>query len=407
MRAMIKCRWCGSANLSQLWQLQAAPYGDLFREDKGAAKSEKKHSFGISSCDLCGLLQLTDETDISGQYDHYLYQSGVTIGLNNYYNGIAKKILDLRSGLPTSNIIDLGSNDGSFLNYFFKLKYNVLGIEPSELPARTARSRGIETLNEYFNKSISEHLVKRYPNGVDVVSANYTLANVPNVRDFMEGIENLLSDTGMVSLVTGYHPDQFSVGMWDYIGHDHLLYFSLKNIKQIFDELGLEIYYARRSEYKGGSIHIIGGRKIKTLDTFRLGYILQREEWIWPSNEIGVANLREKTTLAKRKTLDLLATVNEAHLGIGASISTSYLINEFEIAENLNFLVDDDRVKIGRFSPYYAIQVIPFTHAKVRSCRNAIILAWQHTNVLLGRLKENGFKGSVLIPLPHPRLLTI
>jgi SAM-dependent methyltransferase len=404
---MIRCRWCSSWDLSQLWKLQDAPYGDLFREDKNSARAETKYSFGISTCNLCGLLQLSDKTDISGQYDNYLYQSGVTIGLNNYYIDVAKKILDLRFGLPTSNIVDLGSNDGSFLEYFSKLGYNVLGIEPSELPARSARNRGIETINEYFNKNVSEHLLKRYPNGVDLISTNYTLANVPDVRDFMEGIENLLSDTGMVSVITGYHPDQFSVGMWDYIGHDHLLYFSIKNISQIFTELGLEIYYASRSEYKGGSIHVIGGRKIKSLDKFRLGYILQREEWIWPSNEIGVANLREKTSLMKRKTIDLLANIDQAHLGIGASISTSYLINEFGIANNLSFLVDDDKMKIGKFSPHHAIQVISFDSLKVRESQNAIILAWQHTNVLLRRLRENGFKGSVLVPLPYPRLLTI
>jgi SAM-dependent methyltransferase len=404
---MIKCRWCGSWDISQLWKFQDAPYGDLFREDKSSAKSEMRYSFALSTCNNCDILQLNEKTDVLGLYDNYLYQSGITIGLNNYYIDVAKEILDLRLGLPTSNVIDLGSNDGSFLQYFSKLGYNVLGIEPSKLPARAARNLGIETINEYFNKSLSEHLLERFPHGVDIISANYTLANVPDVRDFMEGIVGLLSETGMVSIITGYHPDQFSVGMWDYIGHDHLLYFSIRNLSQIFAELGLEIYYACRSEYKGGSIHVIGGRKIKSLEKSRLGYILQREEWIWSSNEIGVANLMERTALAKKKTKELLENSSQVHLGIGASISTSYLVNEFGIADNLSFLVDDDKMKIGKFSPHYAIEVVSFDSLKVKENENAIILAWQHTNVLLRRLKENGFTGNVLIPLPRPRILTV
>lgn len=117
--------------------------------------------------------------------------------------------------------------------------------------------------------------------------------------------------------------------------------------------------------------------------------------------------MKEKTQLLKRKTIDLLANVDQAHVVIEASIITSYLINELGIVNNLSFLVDDDKMKIGKFSPHHAIQVFSFDSLKVRESRNAVILAWQHTNVLLRRLKENGLKGSVLVPLSYPRFLII
>jgi hypothetical protein len=137
------------------------------------------------------------------------------------------------------------------------------------------------------------------------------------------------------------------------------------------------------------------------------GYVLQREEWNWPSNEKGIEVLKERTEKAKELTLKALKPTSKSWLGIGASISTSYLINEFELGQRIAFQVDDDLIKQGRYSPLHGIEVIPFEDAKVKKGQNALLLAWQHTNVLMTRLRNSGFKGEVLIPLPEPRLLFI
>ena len=404
---MVSCRWCHSSNLKILWELRDAPYGDLFRDNKQSAQMEPVHPFRVATCESCNLLQLRDSTDISGQYDNYLYQTNVTVGLSEYYFKVAEKILTLRTGLSTNTVLDIGSNDGSFLTFFMRHGSQVLGVEPSKVPAQEARLRKIETINDYFSFHLSEAIRQEHHKGFDLISVIYTLANVPDIRDFMKGLELLLSDKGMFSIITGYHPDQFSIGMFDYIGHDHLTYFSLKNLIEMFSELDLEIFEANRSEHKGGSIHIVGGRKGTYPKKSMHGYVLQREEWNWPSNEKGIEVLKERTEKAKELTLKALKPTSKSWLGIGASISTSYLINEFELGQRIAFQVDDDLIKQGRYSPLHGIEVIPFEDAKVKKGQNALLLAWQHTNVLMTRLRNSGFKGEVLIPLPEPRLLFI
>ena len=404
---MVKCRWCKSENLRVLWDLLDAPYGDLFRDVKQNAQMESKHPFRVAACESCNLLQLKDATDVSVQYDNYLYQTNITVGLNEYYARIAEKVLASRTDFSTQRILDIGSNDGSFLNFFSCRGFEVLGIEPANSPAAAAKNRGINTINEYFSFELSKRIKEQYPDGFDLISVNYTLANVPDVNNFLRGVENLLSKTGTFSIISGYHPDQFSVGMFDYIGHDHLMYFSLKNFIQMFSELGLDIFEATRSEYKGGSLHVVGGKRNLTKKRIALGYILQREDWSWPSNLVGIQSLKYRTQKAKEGSLRILTETNENWLGIGASISTSYLINEFEMAKKISYLVDDDEIKQGKYSPLYALEVIPFNHERVKREGNAIILAWQHSNVLINRLKASDFKGKVLIPLPEPHLLII
>jgi hypothetical protein len=92
---------------------------------------------------------------------------------------------------------------------------------------------------------------------------------------------------------------------------------------------------------------------------------------------------------------------NTKWLGIGASISTSYLINYFDIFQYIDCLVDDDRRKCGTYSPKYGIPVKSFDGLNTIENPTAIILAWQHSNLLINRLENSGFKGKIIIPLPH------
>ena len=93
--------------------------------------------------------------------------------------------------------------------------------------------------------------------------------------------------------------------------------------------------------------------------------------------------------------------------GIGASISTTYFCNQFSISEKLFALFDDDVNKIGRFSPGAGLEVFPLSALPSGGKYLTIVLAWQHTDKLLSRLKEINFTGRVLVPLPSPKLIVI
>ena len=397
---MFICRSCSSTNFNLLWKLKDAAYGDLFRESKEKAELEATQPFALGECASCKLLQLRDQTNLKLQYDSYLYQSKVTVGLNQYYQKISERI-SRSINLRGRRVIDIGSNDGSFLLYFSNSGLEVLGVEPAQTPAQNAEKSGIPTIRSYFSSELASEILKHYGKA-GLVSVNYTLANVPNINDFLIGTKKLLDDDGLVSIITGYHPDQFSVNMFDYIGHDHLTYFSFNTLRESLEQAGLRVVSAERNELKGGSLHVLAGHieSTKNVDP-SINYIKQREDWIWRDNADGVLGIKSRVEVQKNLVQGLLSESSVKFLGLGASISTSYLVNEFEISEYIEFLVDDDNLKVSRYSPRFGIPVISFHDEKVRSYRNAIILAWQHTNVLMSRLAKSQFKGNVIVPLPN------
>ena len=126
--------------------------------------------------------------------------------------------------------IDLGSNDGTMLAAFKAQGLKALGVEPAKLIAQHASENGLPTIGAYFTRKLSDWIKTKY-GPAKLITANYMFANIPDFHDFLSGINNLLADNGAFVMQTGYHPDQFQLGMFDYIYHEHFSYFTQNHYK--------------------------------------------------------------------------------------------------------------------------------------------------------------------------------
>ena len=397
---------CNCTNFELLWDLKNASYGDLFKNNFEEALKVKFHPFVLIRCNNCKLLQLRDLTDISGQYDEYLYSSKTTNALGDYYALTATRLMNEYEIRPGSLILDIGSNDGSFLLEFKDKGMRVLGIEPAKPASILADSFGITTLNEYFTKDTVKKITSTY--GIPkLISINYTLANIPNLIDFFDNLVLLMNTETVISIITGYHIDQFAINMFDYIGHDHLTYLTLNDLEFISKKFSLKLLDVSRSEHKGGSIHVTLSLKSANLESrSSVKQLIQREVWEKSKENIGILDLKHRVDTISKETIKIIKMFHGSPIyGIGASISTSYLLNYFELNKYITELYDDDSNKIGKFSPGVGKKVSSINDLPNNSECLAIILAWQHTNKILDRLKQVGFTGRIFAPLPFPRFL--
>ena len=402
------CRACSSSNLRVVWDLEKSPYGDLFQQDKSKATDLPYHEMTLTLCCNCSLVQIVQETDLEEQYDQYLYNSTTTNGLGKFYTQTVSRLISDFSLEKDDLILDIGSNDGTFLINFKNKGFQVLGIEPAEMSSRIAKERGVNTLHSYFDSnSVTEILTNhKLPK---LISINYTLANVPDVHAFLKLVYEIMDDNSILSIITGYHPDQFLVNMFDYIGHDHLSYFTIESIEFLCNSLNLRVLDVSRVEHKGGSVQILISKNTSMREVQpSVSQMLQRESWLGTRSEDFYSALRFRVENSISQVAQILDSEDFNTLnGVGASISTTYFSNQFGIAQKLSGLYDDDRNKIGRFAPGSGTEVFPLGALPSGEKCLTIILAWQHTGKLLSRLRENRFAGRVLIPLPTPVLLEI
>lgn len=367
-----------------------------------------KHKIVLARCSKCKLLQLFNNTNLEVQYDDYLYLTQVTNSLNEFYSKVTNNLMYRFSLSSKSFVVDLGSNDGSFLHHFLSRNVNVLGIDPSKPASKFANDKGIETWKSYFDADIAQKIIAKHGRA-DLVSINYTLANVPNIYDFLTNVKTILKKDGVLSIITGYHPDQFQVNMFDYIGHDHLSYFTLEDISNLAEQLGMKIIDVEKVEHKGGSLHIL----LSFLDsTYQVSssvhQIKQREFWQSTQSNSSIFSMVQNIENSKsfvKKYIDNFHV--EEIVGVGASISTTYFLNEYELNERVSILLDDDKRKIGMFSPGAGIEVKPIHKQSFIDKKILLLLAWQHTNKIIMRLKEEEYRGPILIPLPNPQIIHI
>jgi len=408
MNRISMCRSCDSKRISKLWQLKKSPYGDLFKTSRNEAVDLTSHSLTLAECSNCYLLQLLEHPDKEDIYENYLYRTSNTKPLSSYYKQMATHLTSEYGIVTEQSVLDIGSNDGSFLLNFKKLGYNVIGIEPSKDSSQLAVSKGIPTFTGYFNSEASEY-IKAQTKHLSLITTNYVLANVLNLKEFISLVTELMSDETIFSVVTGYHPDQFAVNMFEYINHDHLSYFTLKSFSHLCDQFGLRVIDAIRAEHKGGSVQFVVSKKSSIWPIHSsVSQLAQREDWLRCNSSKLVLDLRRKINRLKIDLNQLIDTAGDTAIyGVGASISSTHFCNQFEVSKKIQCIFDDDINKIGLYAPGSGLPVKSLETVAQYNNSVLIILAWQHTVKILDRLKDLSFKGKVLIPLPTPILLEL
>jgi hypothetical protein len=243
-----------------------------------------------------------------------------------------------------------------------------------------------------------------------VVTANYMYANIDDVMSFTRSVSRLLAKDGIFIVQTGYHPEQMRIRMFDYIYHEHYSYFTVEVLKNVFQACGLELIRATMTSPKGGSIRVVGqshgGSRAADASVSR---IIGEERAGGMREAATYQRFAEEIQVAKGQVLEKLRSLKDSGkriVGFGASHSTTTLTYHFELAPFMEYLVDDNPLKHGRYSPGHHLPVHPSKKMYEDHADYVVVLAWQHQRSILDRHKAfltSG--GKFLVPLPDLRIV--
>ncbi|MEO8168485.1 MAG: methyltransferase domain-containing protein, partial [bacterium] len=237
--ATAKCFSCGNKELHSILNFGKTPLADALLWERQLNEPEIFAHLELAFCHACSLVQITESVDpeILFQRD-YPYYSSVSPSLMKHFSDSAKNIIADRQLDAHSLVIEAASNDGYMLKTFVDAGIPVLGIDPAEGPAAVAKEKGIPTLNTFFTSKLAEQL-KAEGKSADVFLANNVLAHVPDLNGFVEGIKILLKDTGVAVIEAPYVVDLVDHIEFDTIYHQHLCYFSVHALDNLFRRHGL------------------------------------------------------------------------------------------------------------------------------------------------------------------------
>jgi len=400
------CPICLSQSSETVLSLAPTPLGDALTNSFEVARALPYYPLDLALCGDCGHAFLPLVVSPKESYSDYFFETKHSPGLSNTMQSLAQTLVRENFNENQGFVLDIGSNDGTWLKHFKDLGTDVLGIEPSSRHAEFTTKSDISTINDYFSIE-SAAKIKSKHGSPSLITANYLAANVPNPHEFFSALAELSNENTTIAILTGYHPDQFRVNMFDYIYHEHTSYFSCQDLVNLGAKVGLKLVDVKKIGLKAGSIN--AKFKMKTSNTSisaEVGRMLQYEKWLGIRTVEWYDQLKRRIQAAKEQTHRFISEIKPRKIaGYGMSHSVTTLIHHFELTGKVNALTDDNPRRQQKFAPGSGLQVIDPNLLTKNGFDTVVVLAWQHDFLIRERLKKIGFEGNVIRPLPTSILI--
>ena len=402
-----RCQVCDAPGLESVLFLGYLPPVNQMRTIGARPHEQPAYPAELLYCLKCHLAQIGLVVDPAILFPpDYPYTSGTTRILRENFAELYTECAGMFPLKPTDLAVDIGSNDGTLLSNFVKGGHRVHGIEPSDV-GKLAIQRGIPTTISFFSRPLAARTAAAQGRA-RVVTATNVFAHIENIHEIVGGVLELLADDGLFITESHYLMGLLETLQYDTIYHEHLRYYSLTSLSYLLERHGLEVVHARRIPTHGGSIRVYAARKGAIPPRASVAEILAAERPLLGLEPMRA--FRRRAMLSKLKLHALLAGIREAghriH-GIGAPSRASMLINYAGLDDGILDCVLEvaGSLKVGKYMPGTLIPVVEEARLFTDQPEYAMLLSWHIADELIPKLKEKGFRGRYIVPLPEPHIV--
>jgi SAM-dependent methyltransferase len=407
---LARCRFCATPLRHTFVDLGMSPLCESFLSLNQINQMEPFYPLHVFVCDQCFLVQL--QAYVSGEeiFTEYAYFSSYSDSWLAHAKTYAETMIS-RFGLNgNSLVVELASNDGYLLQYFVAKRIPALGIEPAANVAKVAVEKGVPTLVKFFGEQIAREMAAARQQA-DLLLGNNVLAQVPDLNDFVAGMKLLLKPQGVLTMEFPHLMRLMAENQFDTIYHEHYSYFSFLTTEKIFARHGLILFDVEELRTHGGSLRIYARHTEDSTKpvTARAKELRAREESAGFTRLETYASFSEQVKETKRKLLDFLIQAKRRGkyiAGYGAPGKGNTLLNYCGIRTDLlEYTVDRNPYKHGKFLPGTHIPIYPPEHIRETKPDYVLILPWNLKNEII---EQNAYirdwGGQFLVPIPETKV---
>lgn len=394
---LTECRFCGNKCLIDIIRFNDFPLSGCFFKEKEHMIHEKIYPLSLLYCNACntGLVKeivTSDHLFTNINQSGYFYFSSTIKSLVEHFSKLACLVTQLYPG--KNKILEIGCNDGVFLNNFTKMsnKYKLIGIDPSQT-INNITSDQIVKYNDYFNEHTTADILSTYGKQDIIVCCN-CLAHIDNIRVIYENIKKLLDNDGVIIIEVHYFKNIIDNLNFDFIYHEHMSYYTISTFVNICKTNGLYLENIEFIETHGGSLRAF----IKHQSTNNECYNKDLDKYIVNELEIKdkIYELFNNLSIWKSNLIREIDAIKSGEssclVGYGASGRTNMIINYLSV--KFDIILDDSQNKINSYMPYYHTKIVNSNEIYTNKNIKAIfILAWPYTKSIVKqhiKFIENG-----------------
>jgi len=403
------CSGCRSSRLNHLLFLGYVPPVNMMPPQGIPHQPMPTFPLDLYICSNCALVQINYVVDPNILFPpEYPYTSGTTRVLRENFAelyGEARSLLNLKS---SDFIIDIGSNDGTLLSNFCAAGHRVLGIEPT-LMADKANARGIRTRMSFFSGEVGRE-VAQAEGLARLVTATNVFAHIDDVQGVMEGIRAMIGDTGVFVSESHYLLDLVQGVQYDAIYHEHIRYYSLTSLKYLLESAGLTVFRAKRIPTHAGSIRVYAAVNPPQVDA-SVANLLAEEEKAQIMKPEGFVKFLSRVRASKLELYGILGQAKKRGdrvYGVGCPSRASTLINYVGLDSGIIECIVEvsGSHKISKYVPGTDIPVDDEARLFSEQPEYALLFSWHIADEIIEKLRQRGFRGRFVVPLPSPRVVS-
>ena len=394
------CRICGSKNLYKFLDLGEQPLANAYLSSKD--QPENKYPLQVYFCKDCGLIQLCDVVNPEELFYNYCYcTSNSSKTMRDHFSQLAQSIEKDFSLTEKDIVVDIGANDGTFLDNF--KKPITIAVEPSSHQASICSKKEHKVFSEFFNCACARKIVDKIGKAKIITACN-VFAHLDNLYEFMAAIKLLLAYDGIFIIEVHHAYNLIKNLEFDVVYHEHLSYFTLGPLNVLACMFNFNIFKVEEIPTQGGSLRLYLGRAADSGTGFRE---VKNKELLSGMYEVSTyEDYQSKIDENIHNLWNLLFCLDfdsEKIIGYGCPAKSSTLINYSGIGEFIDYIIDTTPAKQGKFTPGSHIPISP---PKITGPLYAIMFPYNYKEEILEKSKdflEEG--GKFIIPVPKVEVI--
>lgn len=408
----MNCRFCHTPLADVFIDLGNAPASNSFLTEAEANKPEVFLPLKVFVCPACFLVQTADFKKPDTIFnDTYVYFSSYSKSWLQHAQRYVEA-MTARFGLnASSQVVEVASNDGYLLQYFHQNKIPALGVEPTANTAKVAIDMGIPTVIDFFGVRLATDLAAS-GKCADLLLGNNVLAHVPDILDFVGGMNILLKRDGVITMEFPHLMRLVESNQFDTIYHEHFSYLSLLTVRHVFESQGLELFDVEELPTHGGSLRIFAKHRedVSKPISARVASLLHREIEVGMNTLAYYCGFQKRALHAKLDIIEFLVLQKKAGKTVaayGAAAKGNTLLNYCGIkSDMITCVADANPYKQGTLLPGSHIPVV--NEASLRASRPdfIIIFPWNLQEEIMRQLADFATWGCrFVIPIPNLQVI--
>jgi SAM-dependent methyltransferase len=405
-KMQVACRGCGSRQVQTFLDLGEQPHCNRLVPASNAGQPEARYPLRVGFCTTCTLVQIDHTIPKESMFSDYPYVSGTTRTLVEHFRESAERLADTYHLTSADLVVDIGSNDGTWLRQYQPLGVRVLGVDPAANVVALARAAGVPSLDRFFNEETAAEIVATHGHA-RLITAAGVFFHLEELHGVIRGIRHLLAEDGTFVVQAIYLGGMIDNTAFDQVYHEHLVYYTLRSLEHLLGLHGLQVVEARLVPIHGGTLeaHVVRAGSRPTGPSVAA---MREAEASRGYGELATYQaFADRVWDLGRRLVALLESYRDAGRTVyafGAPAKGATLLNSYGIGPNLVARATErNPLKVGWLMPGSQIPIIDEAGTPPDAF---LVLAWNFIDEFVAR--EHAYLnagGEFIVPIPDLRVI--